>query len=50
MASEYIVDEVLDVRFNSRGKLEYFIKWKGYQDDENTWEPEENVQGCQAFL
>jgi chromodomain protein Y len=48
--SEFVVEEVLDARLNTRGKFEYFIKWKGFQNDESTWEPEENVQGCDAVL
>ncbi|MFH4980696.1 hypothetical protein AB6A40_007405 [Gnathostoma spinigerum] len=27
----------------------YLVKWIGYSDDENTWEPEENVKHVAAF-
>jgi hypothetical protein len=40
---EYIVEEILDSRLR-RNKLEFLVKWEGYTDENNSWEPEDNCR------
>lgn len=44
----YKVEKVVGHR-KRKGKNYFLIKWKGYDDSENTWEPEEHLN-CQDLL
>ena len=44
----FSVEKIVSKRV-AGGKTQYLLKWKGYDSDENTWEPEENLD-CQDLL
>ena len=46
---EYEVEEVLDSQLK-RGKLKYLVKWSGYTNDHNTWEPELNLTNLKEAI
>jgi hypothetical protein len=48
---EYEVKQIIDVRrFGKKQSWQYFVKWKGYPDLENTWEPLGNIRNLQQLL
>jgi len=46
---EYIVEEILDscLRHN---KLEFLVKWEGYMNENNSWEPEDNCKNARNAI
>ncbi|KJP87239.1 hypothetical protein AK88_03156 [Plasmodium fragile] len=45
---EFEIGDILEVKKKKNGFI-YLVKWKGYSDDENTWEPESNLVHLTAF-
>jgi len=46
---KYKVEKITDSRLK-RGKLEFLVKWSGYTDDYNTWEPEANCANSRDII
>jgi hypothetical protein len=40
---DYEVEEILDMRNTTKGQQEYLVKWKSYDESENSWEPTRNL-------
>lgn len=40
----YVVEKILNHRFDDDGEIRFHIKWEGYEKaKDRTWEPEENL-------
>lgn len=48
-APEYEVEYLKDSRLH-RGKLQYLVKWKGYPQEESTWEPATNLENSKKLI
>jgi hypothetical protein len=45
---EYEVEQVLDLRQHGHGKkLQYLLKWRGYSQAHDSWEPAEQVHALE---
>ena len=42
-ASLYTIDWIIDHKMTKDGK-KYLIRWQGYDGDEDTWEPADNIE------
>merc|ERR1712209_7807 len=47
---EYEVESVVSKRETEKGKVEYLVKWKGWNASDNTWEPIENLESSQELI
>ena len=46
---EYEVEAILGRKVEN-SKVKYLIKWKGYDDSDNSWEPRENLGQCTELI
>ncbi|XP_045784641.1 histone-lysine N-methyltransferase SUV39H2-like [Maniola jurtina] len=46
---EYIIEKIVDFKYES-GQEMFYIKWKGWNNNANTWEPIENLDNCPDIL
>jgi Chromo (CHRromatin Organisation MOdifier) domain len=42
---EYEIEEIHNSRRRC-GRLEFLVHWKGYPDEDNTWEPEKHLENA----
>ena len=48
---EFVVENILKKRIVKKGKVEYLIKWKNFDEPEdNTWEPAENIESFKHLV
>jgi hypothetical protein len=51
--TEFVVEKILDSRVLNTGrrkKVEYLVKWLGYDDSENTWEPPSHLKNSRELV
>ncbi|KAF9429299.1 Eukaryotic translation initiation factor 2 subunit 3 [Entomortierella beljakovae] len=50
-SEEFEVEAIVGIRDIKPGESpQFFVKWVGYSDEHNTWEPMENLENCKEIL
>ena len=48
---DYEVEEILEKRVVKKGKIEYLVKWKNFEDPaDNSWEPRNHLEAVQDLI
>ena len=47
---EYTVERIIAKRMNEGKEEQYLIKWDGWDDNANTWEPTAHLEHCPEML
>ena len=42
LIDEWVVDKILKHRVTPEGKMEFYVKWLGYDEESGGWEPVEH--------
>ncbi|XP_017751354.1 PREDICTED: testis-specific chromodomain protein Y 2-like, partial [Rhinopithecus bieti] len=51
MASqEFEVETIVDKRQDKNGNTVYLVRWKGYDKQDDTWEPEHHLMNCEKCI
>jgi hypothetical protein len=46
----YRIEKIIKKRIDEQGKTFYYVKWEGYPETANTWEPEENLSSMNHLI
>uniref|UniRef100_A0A0A9X9T1 Chromo domain-containing protein n=1 Tax=Lygus hesperus TaxID=30085 RepID=A0A0A9X9T1_LYGHE len=42
---EWEVNKIIDMHINRNGSREFLVRWKGYPPEDDSWEPEQHLEG-----
>jgi len=46
---EFVAEKILKKRIRKDGSVQYFVKWKNFDDSDNTWEPPSELS-CKELI
>uniref|UniRef100_S4RCC2 Chromodomain Y like n=1 Tax=Petromyzon marinus TaxID=7757 RepID=S4RCC2_PETMA len=44
------VEKIIDKRKTRKGRIEYLVRWRGFNSDGDTWEPEHHLTTCTEYI